>query len=324
MRQDRPKTNQVNVGAEMKRRWLFLVVPVVGLLGPTAGPAAALAGQHARSVTVGGAVTTPASYSPSALAALPQTTFSVTRHTWWGPRTETYQGVPLETLVNAAAPTLPAAKNAMLRVTITVGNPFGWHVTLALGELDPGFGNHPAYLALTEAGRPLLAPELVVPGDAVGFRSVPLVDRITVGVQNPSPTPPPASGSVTILNRGVTRVLTAGKLASLPARTLKVSFLAGTASQTHTEVGPTLQTVLRAAHVRSDLNTWVAGVGSDGYVAVVTPAEAWIGGRPLLVSLNEDGVALSQPRLVVDGDVKGGRYVSDVDDLAVGQGPFGP
>src|SRR5262249_51972871 len=131
-------------------------------------------------------------------------------------------------------------------------------------------------------------------------------------------------GSLTILSRGVARVLSASTLASLPAHTLQVSFLAGTTSQTHTEIGPTLQAVLRAAHVRSDLNTWVAGVGSDGYVAVVTPAEAWIGGRPLLVSLNEAGVALSQPRLVVDGDVKGGRYVSDVDDLAVGEGLLGP
>jgi hypothetical protein len=59
-------------------------------------------------------------------------------------------------------------------------------------------------------------------------------------------------------------------------------------------------------------------VGSDGYVAVVTPAEAWVGGRPLLVSLSEDGQALAQPRLVVDGDVKGCRYVSGVVDLVVG------
>jgi hypothetical protein len=50
----------------MKRRWLFLVVLIVALLGPTAGPATAFAGLHARSVTVSGAVTTPTSYSTSA------------------------------------------------------------------------------------------------------------------------------------------------------------------------------------------------------------------------------------------------------------------
>jgi hypothetical protein len=66
------------------------------------------------------------------------------------------------------------------------------------------------------------------------------------------------------------------------------------------------------------LNTWVAGVGDDGYVAVVTPAEQWVGRRSLQISLNEDGTALAEPRLVVDGDVKGGRYVSGLVNLVVG------
>ena len=70
--------------------------------------------------------------------------------------------------------------------------------------------------------------------------------------------------------------------------------------------------------MRTGLNTWVAGVGSDAYVAVVTPAEQWVAQRPLQVSLNEDGTALAEPRLVVDGDVKGGRYVWDLVDLVVG------
>jgi hypothetical protein len=75
--------------------------------------------------------------------------------------------------------------------------------------------------------------------------------------------------------------------------------------------------VLRAAHIHGGLGTWVAAVGS---VAAVTPAEAFIGGKQRLVSLNEDGVAQAQPRLVVSGDVKGGRYVSGVDNLVVGGG----
>ena len=39
------------------------------------------------------------------------------------------------------------------------------------------------------------------------------------------------------------------------------------------------------------------------------------------LSLNEDGTALAQPRLVTDGDVRGGRYVSGVVDIYVGNGP---
>ena len=62
-------------------------------------------------------------------------------------------------------------------------------------------------------------------------------------------------------------------------------------------------------------------MGDDNYTAAVTPAEQFAGGRPLQLSLNEDGVALAQPRLVTDGDVKGGRYVSGVVDIYRGTGP---
>jgi hypothetical protein len=91
--------------------------------------------------------------------------------------------------------------------------------------------------------------------------------------------------------------------------------------QLHTEVGPSLFAVLAAAGVRLGLNTWVAATGDDNYVATVTPAEQFVGGRPLQLSLNEDGAALAQPWLVTDGDVKGGRYVSGVVDIYVGTGP---
>jgi hypothetical protein len=99
--------------------------------------------------------------------------------------------------------------------------------------------------------------------------------------------------------------LSAALLARLPAETLHVSFLGPSGTQTHTEVGPSLLTVLAAARIRPTLGTWVAAVGLDNYVATVTPAEQLVGGRPLQLSLNEDGVALAQPRLVTDGDVHG-------------------
>jgi hypothetical protein len=115
--------------------------------------------------------------------------------------------------------------------------------------------------------------------------------------------------------------LSAALLARLPAETLHVSFLGPSGTQTHTEVGPSLLTVLAAARIRPTLGTWVAAVGLDNYVATVTPAEQLVGGRPLQLSLNEDGVALAQPRLVTDGDVHEGRYVSGVVDIYVGSGP---
>jgi hypothetical protein len=112
-------------------------------------------------------------------------------------------------------------------------------------------------------------------------------------------------------------------LAGLPARTVTVSFLAGGGPQQHVETGPNLAAVLAAARVHVRPDTWVAAVGSDGYVAVFTPAEATSGGRTLLLSLAEDGASLAQPRLVTGGDVKGGRYVFLVVDLVVGEGADG-
>ena len=78
--------------------------------------------------------------------------------------------------------------------------------------------------------------------------------------------------------------------------------------------------MLAAARIWPTLSTWVAAAGLDNYVATATPAEQLVGGRPLQLSLNEDGVALAQPRLVTDGDVRGGRYVSGVVDIYVGTG----
>lgn len=60
-------------------------------------------------------------------------------------------------------------------------------------------------------------------------------------------------------------------------------------------------------------------VGADGYAALVAYGEVSpdVGNTGLLVALAEDGAALQRPRLVVPGDVKGGRYVSDLVELRV-------
>jgi hypothetical protein len=266
-------------------------------------------------VAVGGAVAAPSSYALAQLAALPQTTFTVDGP--WG-RSVSETGVALESLVEQAGPDLPAVKNALLRVTITVAGRGGRSVTFALGELDSFFGDHPAYLALSINGRRLHAAELVVPGDRLPLRTIRAVRKITVAVENPVPSTPPATGDLTVQDGPFTKVLTAAQLAALPAETLQVTFQAGTATQTDTEIGPTLQAVLSLAGIHAGPDTWVAAVGSDGYVATVTPAEAFLDPRPLLISLNENGQPLTQPRLVTDGDVKGGRYVSGVDNLVVG------
>lgn len=195
----------------------------------------------------------------------------------------------------------------------------GRRVTFALGELDPNFGNHPAVVALVEGAHSLRSPALVVPGDSSALRWIDQIAAITVGAVGATPTTPPAGG-IDLLFGGQQVVMSAQQLERMRSQTLSVTFVAGSGSETDTEQGAPLAEVLAAAHLPLGLTTWVAAVGSDGYLATVTPAEAFIGGRPLLLSLVENGAPLAQPRLVTDGDVKGGRYVSMVVDLVVGQG----
>ena len=300
------------------RRLGVLCAVLVALAAPATGAFAATAHPARQVLTVSGAVSNPASYTASQLAALPTEMIQLRGP---GGRVVTATGVSLDLLVTTASPVLPVAKNALLRVIVTASGPSGLRISFALGELDPNFGDHDAVLLLSVGGRPLPAgPALAVPGDQVPVRDLPVVSHIQVGVTNPPVAVPPSPGALVIQAGSRQAVVSAATLASLPQQTRTVTFLAGTAAQTHTETGPTLTEVLRAAHVRQGLNTWVAAVGSDGYVATVTPAEAWVGGRPLLISLVEDGTALAAPRLVTDGDIKGGRYVSGVYDLVVGDG----
>jgi hypothetical protein len=310
-----------------KRTSVLAAAAVLTLAAASAGLAAPAyaGGIGARTVlSVNGEVTTPAAYTAAELAALPQTTVSATA----GSRPVTDTGVLLETLVTDAGPAYPVSllntKNELLRVTVTVRGAGRSEVTLAVGELDPGFGNHPALLALTQNGRPIdHGPELVVPGDRVPIRLVPGVSRVTVGIATaPATDTAPAAGSpVEVIDGHHEVTLSAALLARLPAETLTVSFEGPGGVQIHTEVGPSLLEVLAVAGVAPTLDTWVAAVGDDNYVATVTPAEQFAGGRPLQLSLSEDGVTLAQPRLVTDGDVKGGRYVSGVVDIYVGRGP---
>jgi len=275
-----------------------------------------------RGVSVGGTVASPASYSLAQLQALPQVSFGVPARS--GAPAHADQGVSVERLIQSARPVLPAGvKNGLLRVIVTVVPFAGLPVTFALGELDPSFGNHPAYLVLRQDGHAqLVSPELVVPGDVNDARTAYGIQEVTVAVESPAPTLPAHPGDLKIDAGIFTTVLRTARLAALPSETLQVQFATRSGSETHTETGPTLDEVLAAAHIPSQVVSWVAGVGSDGYVATVTPAEAHVGGRPLLISTNEDGTPLIQPRLVTDGDVKGGRYVSSLVDLAIGYPSF--
>ena len=122
-------------------------------------------------------------------------------------------------------------------------------------------------------------------------------------------------------------------LQALPAVTQTVNFLSGSSSQTHTYTGASLWSTLNAAGIVTDpavksdlLDRYVLATGSDGYQTVFSLGELSpsFGNRPDLIAyaetiggvsapLTSDGVA----RITAPGDVKGGRYVSNLVDLDV-------
>jgi DMSO/TMAO reductase YedYZ molybdopterin-dependent catalytic subunit len=120
--------------------------------------------------------------------------------------------------------------------------------------------------------------------------------------------------------------LSAEELRALPSQTQSVTFDSKQGQQHHTYVGPRLIDVIESAGPTGDsadehahLATAVVATGADGYTAAVAWGEISpvFAASPVLVAHTEDGEDLERPRLVVPGDIKGGRYVSDVTELRV-------
>lgn len=122
-------------------------------------------------------------------------------------------------------------------------------------------------------------------------------------------------------------------LSALPSVTQTDTFQGGGSTQTHTYSGPSLWSVLNAAGLKADpavkndlLNRVVQVTGSDGYRAVFSLGELNpnFGNRASLVANREVVGSSTQPlgsdgfaRVTAPGDVKGGRYVSNVVNIDV-------
>ncbi|SIR96049.1 hypothetical protein [Williamsia sterculiae] len=290
----------------MLRSLVIGALAVVGTVSvSTAAVGAAPVFSVGSSVTVSGAVTDPATYSLEALDALPQVSVASTR----APGTSV-AGVSLQTLVTKGSPRLDAGKNPLLRVAVTVRG-IGRAVTFTLGELDAGFGDHPAVLTSATSGSATTRADLVVPGDRTAARSVFGVSRVEVSLTPPGPVTASAGG-VDVVEGNRTVTVPSTVLARLPQHRETVSFNASGVTTSRTFVGPDLAVALGAVGVFPPAFTSVLTVtGTDSYAADVTLGEAFFGGRPLLLALSENGTRLPHPRLVTVGDKKGGRYVTD-------------
>jgi hypothetical protein len=119
--------------------------------------------------------------------------------------------------------------------------------------------------------------------------------------------------------------LTVAELRALqiPTQTLTVTFLAGQSPEQHTFVGPLLYDLVNHFGPQFDpeakndrLRFHVSATGSDEYQAIVAWGEfdPGFGNKPIMLAVSQDGQPLDNdgPRLVVPGDIHGGRYVSNV------------
>ena len=126
---------------------------------------------------------------------------------------------------------------------------------------------------------------------------------------------------------------TLSELQALTPTTQTVSFASGSGAQAHTYTGTSLWGVLNGAGIQVDaarkndvLNRYVLATGSDGYKAVFSLGEINpdFGNRPSIVAyaetINGASAALTTDgpfRVTSPGDVKGGRYVSNLVKLDV-------
>src|SRR5262245_20919309 len=137
------------------------------------------------------------------------------------------------------------------------------------------------------------------------------------------------AGSVVITGELGNRVfLTFDQFEALPlaSKSLTVMFQAGTSVETHSFKGFLLFDVLNYLTplfdpaVRNDkLRFYVSAIGTDQYQAIVAWGELdpQFGNKQILLAYEQDGQSLAAvgPRLVVPGDIRGGRYVSLVDPV---------
>ena len=293
----------------------------------------ALAAGPSTSVVVSGAVDHPATYTAATLAALPQVTQTDTFASGTTPQTHTYTGPTIWNAISAAGvQTTPGVKNDILDRYVLATGTDGYRVVYSLGELDPAFGNRADLVATQETIGGKTAPltgdgfaRSTAPGDVKGGRYVSNLASLTVR----------ASGS-TVAGTGsghsdqfsVTGAVVNGKtfdlaaLQALPSITETVGGVAYTGVSLWDLLNTTTGLVTNPAVKNDVLDKYLVATGSDGYKALISMGEIdpAFGNQPDLVAYEADGTLLDSngfARLVVPGDAKAGRYVSNLINLQV-------
>jgi DMSO/TMAO reductase YedYZ molybdopterin-dependent catalytic subunit len=305
------------------------------------------AGPVTTQFTVTGAVTAPATYTMSNLSALPPMTENVTYQSGGTTVNTSFTGPTLWSLLNTVGlvtPPPPVKNGVLLQYVVATGSD-GYSALFSLGELDPGFGgSNPQVLVAYQQGVPP-APlgstgfaRAVAAKDNFGGRYVSNLDNLRVGTAQVQTSMGGGETSEFSLSGAVKNPCTynLATLEALPAMKETVTFLSGGTSVTATFIGVSIWTLLTDAGIVTNpaikndiLNYYLQSTGSDGYSAIFSLGELdpMFGGSPtapdlIAYEMEVDGVdeplgANGFARVVVPGDSRGGRYVSNLVNLEV-------
>lgn len=284
---------------------------------------------------VDGQINSPSagSYTIAQLQGLPSTTQTVGG--------DTYVGVSLWTLLGGTsggasniAPT-GGGNNPILRSFVTATGADGKQSIISAGEINPQFGGtgSPYIVAYQQNGVTLTTPKLILPADATGTRNVTDLTALTV---NSAPRPPigPGGQSTQFTLSGVANPGTynLAALQALPSVTFTgVSFLSGNPPSSNgpfTFKGVDLWDFLVAAGIGASdkLGSYLLVTGTDGFEVLLSLAELdpALSGRDYMIAYEVNGGGLGNAgfaRLVLPGDLRGGRYVSNIASIELVQVP---
>jgi hypothetical protein len=247
--------------------------------------------------------------------------------------TDTYVGVSLWSLLGGTAGgasnviTSGGGNNPILRNYIIATGASGTRSLISLGEIDQLFGGRgqPYLVAYEHNGATLAVPTLIVPQDTTGTRDIADLTNLSVlGVARPPVGPGGTTGQFTLSGVDTPGIYDLAALQALPATTdHNVTFFNGAnPNGPHDYTGVSLWTLLTDAGIGNILTSYVLATGSDGFEVLYSLAELDpdFGAPSTLVGYAVDGGSLGSSgfaRIVVPGDLRGGRYVSNIASLQV-------
>ncbi len=335
------------------KRHTILLAAVLAAAVLAGGGTAATGGLKLTTVAAAGLKAhPPVNLSAAALAALPQSTLTVTV----GGKQLVEKGPQLtQVIAKAGIRSSTSCDDELDHYYFEATSATGGEALVASVELAPDGGNKTVLLSLSENGTALAAPRLIVEGDKTAARDLTGVTGITIGrvmpvfpSNQPGCNPPHFKptvkfstaaadiGSVVFSDtNGRQQTFTFPQMQAMPHQVTQVDTYTGEGeTKQHQEHGPTLYNFLVKADPglaslgAAGLRYYVELTSSeDGSVAIVSWAEIAPGydKKPFLLSLTEDGeLILDQdtgPRITAPGDAGGARYDYGIQAVTVYEAP---